>query len=476
MSKTNQKKGKGFISKLWYGTGAIGLDLSYGMFYSFLSKYMTDILHLPNKFLLILTSAARIWDGFNDPLMGTIVDNTRTKFGKYRPWVVIGAAANAIALTLSFTNPGLAIGGIPLYIYTAVMYIGWGMTNTMADIPYWSMVPSFTNDPSERSIIATIARTFSGLGQGIITIGAPLLIPLLSASGVDKNGNRIWDAQGYSRLALLCGICLFAFAVISMSRVRETQIVKPKEKFSFSMVFKTAKNNDQLLIFMLFAMLSNAGFYMFSGVGAYFFDVVAGNKEAQSLFSTFQAVGSVLGLLVIPIMMKFTTRRRTYQFSLSLCLVSYTLMFISFRFGNSLMLMNVFYLLGSIGAASMFVSQTVFLADIVDYGEVKLGYRAESITFSMKGFLQKMAYTIQTIILFSGLELSGYNENLGAANSDSVKNAVTFMMLVVPIIGMALSLIIFSAKFKLHGKLMEDITAEVDRLKEERLAQKSEEA
>jgi melibiose permease len=116
----------------------------------------------------------------------------------------------------------------------------------------------------------------------------------------------------------------------------------------------------------------------------------------------------------------------------------------------------------------MFVSQTVFLADIVDYGEVKMGYRAESITFSMKGFLQKMAYTIQTIILFSGLGISNYSPD--NKYTTLTAKTTTFMMLVVPIIFMALSIIVFSTKFKLHGEYMEEITAEVDKRKAERAA------
>ncbi|MCI6354855.1 MFS transporter, partial [Eubacterium coprostanoligenes] len=77
--------------KIGFGVGAIGLDLSYGMFYSFLSYYLSSVLGLKEGFLLLLTPLARIWDGINDPMMGTIVDNTRTKHGKYRPWILIGA-------------------------------------------------------------------------------------------------------------------------------------------------------------------------------------------------------------------------------------------------------------------------------------------------------------------------------------------------------------------------------------------------
>lgn len=450
-----KSKSKSLISNLWYGMGAIGLDLSYGMFYSWLSIYLTDILNLKIGFLLLLTPLARIWDGINDPMMGSIVDNTKTKFGKYRQWVIIGACANAVVLFFLFTD--LGISGIPLYILITILYIGWGMTNTMADIPYWSMVPSFTNDPGERSMLSTIARAFSGFGQGVILIGAPILLPLLSK---ESDGNS-YDAQGFSRLALICGILLIFFAVLSMSHVKEKAVIKPAEKFTFKKVFTIAKNNDQLLVFMLFAMLSNAGYYMISGVAAYFFKYVIGDTTAQSLFSALGAVGAVLGLLLLPIMMKFTSRRRTYQVSLIIVIVSYIGMFLSSQLLNNILLMDICYFLASIGTGSMFVSQTVFLADIVDYGEVKMGYRAESITFSMKGFLQKMAYTIQAVILFAGL---GNNYTLvaqGEADASIVKTPITIMMLVLPAIFFILSLIVFTFKFKLHGEYMESITAQV---------------
>lgn len=456
---------KGFSrDKISYGVGAIGLDLSYGLFYSFLAKYLTDILHLNKKFLLALTPVARIWDGINDPLMGTIVDNTNTKMGKYRPWILIGSACNAVVLALLFSNPGLELGGLPLYIYVAVLYVGWGMTNTMADIPYWSMVPSFTTDPKERSLIATIARTFSGLGQGIISILTPVVLPLLSETV--SGGEKVADARGYSLWAIICAVCLVGFSCLSVANTKEKHITAPKEKFTFKKMFSIAKNNDQLLIFMLFAMLSNAGWYMVSGVAVYYFDVVAGDPGKQSTFNIFGAVGSVLGLAVIPIMTKFTTRRRTYQFSLLLAVFGFFGMMLSVKVANSYLLMNICYTLASIGIASMFVSQTVFLADIVDYGEVKQGFRSESITFSMKGFLQKMAYTIQTVILFSGLEISKYNENLHAQNTEEVKSAISFMMLIAPVILLILSLLIFTFKFKLHGKFMEDITDKLNEKKE----------
>ena len=118
----------------------------------------------------------------------------------------------------------------------------------------------------------------------------------------------------------------------------------------------------------------------------------------------------------------------------------------------------------------MFVSQTVFLADIVDYGEVKMGFRAESITFSMKGFLQKMAYTIQTLIMYIGMSVTGYNGDLHNMNAPAVKTAFSMMMLVIPAVFMVASLILFTFKFKLHGKYMEDITEKVNALPKARVS------
>lgn len=456
--KTKEKKG-GILKYLGYGSGAIGLDLSYGMFYSYLNKYLTDVLKLSSNFLLILTPLARIWDGINDPMMGTIVDNGKFKMGKYRPWILLGSLLNSVILALLFNNI-FGLTGTALYVYIAFMYIFWGMSNTLADIPYWSMVPSFTNDAKQRSLIATIARTFSGLGQGIVSIGGPLLMGAVSVTIDANTGEPVYDARTFTVMSLVCAAGLILFSSISVGTTKEKHRTPSGEKFSFKKIFEVIKSNDQLRIFILFAMLSNAGFYMISGVGAYYFDVVVGDSSSQSGFNTFGAVGSILGLAVIPIMMKFTSRRRTYQFSLSLAIAGYIGMFISGQAG-SITAMSIMYLLAQIGTASMFVSQTVFLADIVDYGEYKMGYRAESVTFSMKGFLQKMAYTVQTIILYAGLSISHYDGDLHSANPEMAHSAITVMMLVLPMVLMALSLIVFSTKFKLTDDKMKEITAKL---------------
>ena len=454
--------------KFGYGIGAIGLDLSYGLFYSFLSYYLSSVLGLKEGFLLLITPLARIWDGINDPMMGTIVDNTKTKMGKYRPWIVIGAISNAIVLSLLFTSFGMS--GMKLYIYIAVMYVLWGMTNTMADIPYWSMVPSFTNDPQDRNLVATVARTFSGIGQGLISILTPIVLPLLS-SGMVKT-DKGYSADGFSKWAIICGILLVFFAVICTLSTKERHVVYNNEKFSFKKVFQIIGKNDQLVVFMIFAMISNAGWYLTSGTAVYYFNDVLGEPTAQSLFSTIGAVGSALGLVVIPLLSKKFSNRTIYQISLTITIVGYIMMYI---FGPVLRMniaLDLSYTVASIGIGSMFVGQTIFLADIVDYGEYKMGSRNESITFSMKGFLQKMAYTIQTVFLFGGLGLMNYNEQIttGPVN-EATKSAIGIICFAVPPVLILISLIVFRAKFKLHGKLRDEIH---DFIAEKRASEKAE--
>ena len=464
------KKNSILKTALGYGVGAIGLDLSYGMFYSYLSYYLSSVLGLEEGFLLLITPLARIWDGINDPMMGTIVDNTRTKHGKYRPWILIGAMCNAVVLFLLFTSFGMS--GLPLYIYIGIMYVLWGMTNTMADIPYWSMVPSFTSEEKERNLVATIARTFSGIGQGIISILTPWLCPLLSSGITDEKG---YSASGFSRWAGICGVALVFFALICVLVTEETNVVYgEKKKFSLKQVFDVIKSNDQLVVFIVFAMLSNAGWYLTSSTAVYYFTDSLGDSKLQSTFQLIGTVGSVLGLLVVPVLSKWFTKRTTYTISLCTAIVGYALMLIT---GPLLKLppiiMDVCYILASVGVSSMFVSQTIFLADIVDYGEYKNGTRSESITFSMKGFLQKMAYTIQTVVLFGGLGLMNYNEQItaGLGINDSTKSGIGIICFGAPMVFLLASLVVFRKKFKIYGELADKVH---DYIIEKRATEKAE--
>lgn len=459
--ENSKKKKLSSLKYLGFGVGAIGMDLSYGLFNSFLTKYFTDVLLLNAAFLLVVPALARIWDGINDPMMGTIVDNTKSKMGKFRPWILIGAFLNAIALTLLFTNPGFETSTLfvnpKLYAYAAIMYVLWGMTNTLVDIPYWSMVPALTSDPQERNIVSAIPRFFSGAGQ--------LIVSVFTVSMVEKLGKGD-DGLGYSRWAMIAGIVLIIGSIITVTTTKEKGAAPPKEKFTLKKAFITVKSNDQLLIFMLTALLFNTGWYLTNALGIYYFDNVMGDKGMLASFAAVGGVGQALGLFLLPVLSKKFTRRRVIQGAMVMSIVGYLGMFLFGPIINVFALFIVFGLIGCMGIGCIFVAQTVMLADIVDYGEFKLRYRSDSIVFSMKGFLQKLAYTIQSIIIALGLMISKYDGQT-QVQTPLAKGAICTMMFIIPPILVCVSLYVFSKKYKLHGKLSEDVTAFIEERKNE---------
>ena len=445
--------------KLGYGVGAIGLDLSYGMFYSYLSIYLTNALGISPAFLLIITPIARLWDGFNDPMMGMIVDRTHTKMGKYRPWIIGGATLNAVVLCLLFNNPGFAAGSAGLYVYAAVLYVLWGMTNTLADIPFWSMVPSFASEEKDRNLVSTIARAFSGLGQGIISIFTPIAVAFFGGVAGSKLDAMTSDTliKGFGKWSLVTAAGLILFAAISVFSTKERRIVVNNDKFSFKGAINVIKQNDQLLVFMLFAMISNAGFYMTSGISSYYFTSVLGDLTLQSKFNLMGTVGSVLAILVVPVCSKFMNNRSIYKLSLSMAAAGYIGMAImGYLIPGNVTLLGICYILTSLGTGSMFVNQTVMLADCVDYGEYKTGKRNQSLTFSMKGFLQKMAYTIQAIIMYATFTVTGYDGE-ALVQTAQAQSAISFLMFIVPPAMMIISLIIFSKKYKIYGDFKQEV-------------------
>ena len=440
-----------------YGIGAVGKDMVYALSASYVMYYYQDVLGLSATFVGAILMIARVFDAANDPFMGVIVAKTETKYGKFRPWLFVGTVMNALVLFALFSVPK-GMTGQGLMVWFAVAYILWGVTYTMMDIPYWSMVPSFTSEEKERNLVATIARTFSGIGQGIISILTPIICPLLSTGITDAKG---YSASGFSRWAGICGVALVFFALICVLLTKETNVVYgEKKKFSLKQIFTVIKNNDQLVVFIIFAMLSNAGWYLTSSTAVYYFTDTLGNSKLQSLFQTIGTVGSVLGLLVVPVLSKWFSKRTTYTISLSTAIVGYALMLITGPILKlNVVIMDVCYILASVGVSSMFVSQTIFLADIVDYGEYKNGERNESITFSMKGFLQKMAYTMQTIVLFGGLGLMNYNEQITAniGLNDTTKTGIGIICFGVPMLFFLASLIVFRKKFKVYGELADKV-------------------
>lgn len=168
-----------------YGIGAVGKDMVYMLSASYILYYYQDIMGISAWIMGIILLVARVFDAFNDPIMGVLVAKTKTKWGKFRPWLFIGTLTNAIVLYFMFACPP-SLDGAGLVAYAAVFYIIWGVTYTMMDIPYWSMVPAFTEGGKERENLSALARTCAGVGSALITI---ITVISVSAIGSAAAGN-----------------------------------------------------------------------------------------------------------------------------------------------------------------------------------------------------------------------------------------------------------------------------------------------
>lgn len=184
------KKRLGVAEKFAYGIGAVGKDMVYMLSASYVLYYFQDIMGVNTIAMGIILLVARIFDAFNDPIMGVIVAKTKTKWGKFRPWLLIGTITNAVILVLMFAAPP-SLDGKGLVAYAAVTYIMWGVTYTMMDIPYWSMIPAFTNAGKEREGLSALARSCAGVGSALITIITVMVVTALGTFFTSNNADTI---------------------------------------------------------------------------------------------------------------------------------------------------------------------------------------------------------------------------------------------------------------------------------------------
>ena len=172
--------------KAAYGLGAVGKDMVYMLSASYVLYYFQDVLGVSAVAMGVILLVARIFDAFNDPIMGVIVAKTKTRWGKFRPWLLIGTITNAAILIMMFSAPPSLDGG-GMIAYAAVTYILWGVTYTMMDIPYWSMIPAFTRSGREREGLSALARSCAGVGSALVTIITVMAVSALGSAMVGSS-------------------------------------------------------------------------------------------------------------------------------------------------------------------------------------------------------------------------------------------------------------------------------------------------
>lgn len=241
--------------KISYGLGAVGKDMVYMLSASYILYYFQDVLGVSAVAMGIILLAARIFDAFNDPIMGVVVAKTHTKFGKFRPWLMIGTITNAVILFIMFAAPP-TMDSKGLTAYAAVFYILWGVTYTMMDIPYWSMIPAFTEGGKEREGLTTLARSCAGVGSALVTIFTMILVNNIGSAiaGADATAKEI-EIAGFKWFALIIAVLFVVFITITCLNIKEKSTVD-MESPSVGQMFSALLSNDQAMTVVMQSCLS----------------------------------------------------------------------------------------------------------------------------------------------------------------------------------------------------------------------------
>lgn len=451
--------------KASYGLGAVGKDMVYMLSASYILYYFQDILGVSAVAMGVILLVARIFDAFNDPIMGVVVAKTNTKWGKFRPWLMIGTLTNAVILFLMFAAPP-ALDGSGLIAYAAVTYILWGVTYTMMDIPYWSMIPAFTKSGKEREGLTTLARSCAGVGSALVTIFTMMIV-----HAIGGNNERV----GFMWYTLIIAILFVVFITITCITIKEKSTVD-MESPSVGQMFKALITNDQAMTIVIAIVLINCSIYITSNLVIYFFKYDFGGTgwyNSYTLFNMFGGAVQILSMMVLyPLLRKKFSNVRIFYITLASAIIGYAVLFaIAFINMSNVMILFIpgFFIFAANGVLQ--VLTTVFLANTVDYGELKNGRRDESVIFSMQTFVVKLASGVAAFIASICLAVN----NLSSAETTEADQVIDFAkdvtasaklglrmtMTIIPIIGLFIAIAVFAKKFILTEEKVQEIAEQL---------------
>ena len=441
----------------WYfGLGTIGRDMLYSMVSMYLIYYLTDVLELKTSTLWWITGIllfSRIYDAVDDPVMGFLVDNTNTKYGKFKPWIAIGALISGILTILIFTDLGLT--GKAYIISFAVIYLLWGISYTVNDIAYWSLLPSLSLDQKEREKIGAIARICANIG--LFTVVA-LVVPLTTALGKFFHSPQ----KGFFFFSIIVVAIMWLGQCITLFGVKESQKVCQKEEHtSLKDMTRAIFKNDQLLFTAIAMGLFMIGYMTTTSFGIYYFKYAYGNEEMYSIFAIILGLSQIAALVIFPTLSKRFERKSLYTVATILVVAGYVVFF--FAPTNTMIFIGIAGVLIFAGQAFIQLIMLVFLADTVEYGQWKLGKRNDSITFSVQPFIYKMGGAIASGIVGAVVIISGIKDADSAA--DVTAQGLLLMkiaMLILPLICILTGYVIYRWKYKIDSKLYASIIMDLE--------------
>lgn len=492
MSNTSVKE-KYFKRNLWtFSAGGFGRDFMYNLFntqmYTFilLTKNLTDA---EAAIIGVVIMVARIWDAVNDPLMGGIIENTRTRWGKFKPWIMLGAVTNSILVFFLFWVP---LKGMEYVIFFGIAYILLDVTFTMNDIGYWSMLPALSSNPANRDMLSSVANIFAGVGGAIVGF----VTPILTVGSLAIGGSAV---KAYPVIAIIAAVLFIGCQTMTCICVKEDPLppipkVNGKRPNPLKQMFKVIKGNDQLLWVALTMVIYNLGSSIIGGLSNWFVYLRFGYAGAMtSLFGILSGIASVI-IVIYPLLAKKFERKTIIKICMVCVVIGYGLMLLMGLVVNNFYLIALCGFFYSIGQTLFYQVLTISIANTVEYNEWKTGEREESIIFSVRPFMAKMGSALQMGVVSLVLGMLGITaiteavsqqenwftqgvitsetekitniENILAGAPESAKTGLLVCMTVIPIVLVCIAGVIYLTKYKITESKYEEICAEIRARKE----------
>ena len=385
---------------LWFfPLGTVGRDMVYTMFTSFIYLYVLYTKELTDAQVVAITAimvAARIFDAFNDPIMGNLIERTRSKWGKFKPWMLAGSLSTSIVVYLAFST---RLSGWAFVAFFGVIYFLYSITFTMNDISYWGMIPAISRTSNSRNQFTARTTLFAGVGATL----AGLLIPMFTAGKMQLGGNA---NSAYSIIALVVGLLSPLFVLFTLFGAKENRddMEKPADKVSFKLIADTIFGNDQLrwmvLIYLLHQIANNL---IIGGIGANYVYFRYGYEGGlYSLFSTVGMAATALLMVFYPAISRKLTRKAFLRVLVYVAAVGCVLMLVSGLVMPANMaafwVLTIGYMLLAFGLYGFHLVLMISIFNTVEYNELKKGSRREGIITSIRPFITKLGCALVVVI------------------------------------------------------------------------------
>jgi glycoside/pentoside/hexuronide:cation symporter, GPH family len=416
-------------TKIGFGLGDYGFNLVWSGTGLFLMYVYTDVFGVSPTIAGAVYALALLWDGVTDPVMGVIADRTRTRWGRYRPWIAIGAIPLAGSYALAFWNPGFT--GVALVIWIAFTHCFLRTAYTIAGIPFSSLQARLSDDANERATLAGFRMI--GAASGALTVA--LMTPLVVGMVGKEN-----EARGYLLAAMAAGILaifIFAYVVAVMREPPETEDADEPEPLlsDLSTFFDQFRTNTPLVQVFAIIIMMGIALTMFSKNLLYYFKYVLEKPEAATLALVMPALVMLFMVPVWVFIAKKTSKRLAWMIGSAIAASGYLAFYLNPVKEVPVVMAIIFFIaLGTSGFGVLFWSM---LPDTVEWGQAKSGIRHEAKVFGFASFAQKAALGVNALAL--GLLLDGVGYVANQDQTPQTLAGITAIMSLVPLAGILIS-------------------------------------